>query len=194
MSIVRRLFKINQQNIDSDFLDCYKKFKKNKIIFIDLGCRGENPNLWPTKGLDIHYVGIDASKDVIDNLVSKYKYYSGNVRAEFFQAVVSNNTEKQIFATSPEGMTDGLVINNPEDNIDSKDITLKKVNPVLLRNILNDTAVNLNSRDAIKILKIDIEGNSSLIVEDFNLMKKFDIILAEILPQLKRQFSTIILN
>ena len=190
MSIIRRLLKFNQKKIDSDFLNCYEKYKTKNIIFIDLGCRGENPKLWPKRGLDIHYVGIDASKEVIDDLTYKYKNYSGNVKAKFIQAIVSNNTDKQVFASSPEGMTDGLVITNPEDNINSKDITLKTVQPVLLRDIISDIGVNLDLKGAIKILKIDIEGNSSFIVNDDDLMMKFDIVLAELLPQLKRQFST----
>ena len=44
MSILRRLLRINLNKIDSDFILLSKRFKNEKLLFIDLGCRGENPN------------------------------------------------------------------------------------------------------------------------------------------------------
>ena len=103
---------------------------------------------------------------------------------------MSNNNREQIFASSSEGMCDGIVIDKPEDNISAKDITLKKVNPVTLKSLLKDNEDLLNDENIIKILKIDIEGNSSAIVEDKLLTGKFDVVLAETLPLLKNQYST----
>lgn len=190
MALLRKLFRINLVKIDSDFILLSKKFKNKKLLFVDLGCRGENPKHWNRKGNYIKYVGIDASEKVIQDLKNKYNYYSGNVDASFINAIVSNNDKEQIFASSSEGMCDGLVIDKPEDNINDKDITLTKVKPVKLQSLLKDYENLLDDPNIIKILKIDIEGHSSSIVDDKILIGKFDIVLAEILPLLKNQYST----
>lgn len=194
MSLLRRLLRINLKKIDSDFVSSCKRFQNKDIVFVDLGCRGENPKYWFETKHSIKYLGIDASEKVINDLKNKYNKYSGNIVAFFKCAIVSNNNEEQTFATSTEGMCDGIVIDRPEDNISAKDINLKKVKPISLASVLYEYKdYLLNSDDVLKILKIDIEGNSSSIVDNKELVGKFDIVLAEILPQLKNQFSTMTL-
>ncbi len=190
MSLLGRLFRIKIKKIRSDFLTISSKYSGKKIIFVDLGCRGESTKFWPKKGPYLKYIGIDASESVINELKKNYSTYSGNVDASFINAIVSNNNSEQLFASSSEGMTDGLVIDNPKDNINVNDIYLKKVHPISLKLLLKEFDDDLNMKDAIKVLKIDIEGNSSSIVDDYNLIKKFDIVLAEVLPRIKNQFKT----
>lgn len=190
MGLLKRLLRIKIKSIRSDFLTLSSRYKEKKIIFVDLGCRGESPIYWPKKGKYMKYIGIDASENVINELTKSYESYSGNVDATFINAIVSNNNSEQLFASSSEGMTDGLVIDKPSDNINVNDILLKKVKPISLELLLKDFHQLLNMKDAIKILKIDIEGNSASIVDDQSLVKKFDLVLAEILPNLKNQFKT----
>lgn len=191
MSLLRRLLRINLKKIDSDFVSSCKRFKNKDIFFVDLGCRGEDPKYWFETKDSIKYIGIDASEAVINELKSKYKKYSGNIIAFFKCAIVSNNTAEQTFATSSEGMCDGIIIDRPADNISAKDINFKKVKPISLASVLHEYEDYLmNKNHVLKILKIDIEGNSSSIVDNKELVGQFDIVLAEILPQLKNQFAT----
>ena len=193
MAILRRLLKINLNKIDSDFIALAKRFENNKLLFIDLGCRGENPKYWPKDSQYIKYIGIDASDTVIKDLEKKYFNYKGNVDASFINAIVSNNNSEQIFATSYEGMTDGIIIENDYSNISLKDRKSRKVRPVSLVSVLNKFKDFLNDENLLKIIKIDIEGNSSSIVDDKELIRNFDIVLAELLPQLKKQYYTMTL-
>ena len=87
---------------------------------------------------------------------------------------------------------DVLKRNQMAKSLNQDILNYKTVKPVLLSDILRDIGENLDLKGAIKILKIDIEGNSSFVVNDYDLMMKFDIIFAEILPQLKRQFSSML--
>ena len=193
MAILRRLLRINLNKIDSDFISLAKRFENNKLLFIDLGCRGENPKYWPKDSQYIKYIGIDASDIVIKDLEKKYFNYKGNVDASFINAIVSNNNSEQIFATSYEGMTDGIIIENDYSNISLKDRKSRKVRPVSLVSVLTKFKDFLNDEKLLKILKIDIEGNSSSIVDDKELIRHFDIVLAELLPQLKKQYYTMTL-
>ena len=193
MSILRRLLRINLNKIDSDFISLAKRFENNKLLFIDLGCRGENPKYWPKDSKYIKYIGIDASNAVIKDLERKYYHYKGNVDASFINAIVSNNNSEQIFASSYEGMTDGIIVENDYSNISVKDRKLRKVNPISLFSVLSEFKDFLNDENLLKIIKIDIEGNSSSIVDDKELIRNFDIVLAELLPQLKKQYYTMTL-
>ena len=193
MAILRRLLRINLNKIDSDFISLAKRFENNKLLFIDLGCRGENPKYWPKDSQYIKYIGIDASDTVIKDLENKYFNYKGNVDASFINAIVSNNNSEQIFATSYEGMTDGIIIENDYSNISLKDRKSRKVRPVSLVSVLNKFKDFLNDEKLLKVLKIDIEGNSSSIVDDKELIRNFDIVLAELLPQIKKQYYTMTL-
>ena len=193
MAILRRLLRKNLNKIDSDFISLAKRFENNKLLFIDLGCRGENPKYWPKDSQYIKYIGIDASDTVIKDLEKKYFNYKGNVDASFINAIVSNNNSEQIFATSYEGMTDGIIIENDYSNISLKDRKSRKVRPVSLVSVLNKFKDFLNDEKLLKVLKIDIEGNSSSIVDDKELIRNFDIVLAELLPQLKKQYYTMTL-
>ena len=174
MAILRRLLKINLNKIDSDFISLAKRFENNKLLFIDLGCRGENPKYWPKDSKYIKYIGIDASNSVIKDLEKKYFNYKGNVDASFINAIVSNNNSEQIFATSYEGMTDGIIIENDYSNISLKDRKSRKVRPVSLVSVLNKFKDFLNDVKLLKVLKIDIEGNSSSIVDDKELIRNFE--------------------
>ena len=193
MAILRRLLRINLNKIDSDFILLSKRFKNKKLLFIDLGCRGENPKYWPKDSKYIKYIGIDASNSVIKDLERKYFNYKGNVDASFINAIVSNNNSEQLFASSYLGMTDGIIIENDYSNISAKDIKIRKVKPVSLVSLLNKFMNFLNDDKFLKILKIDIEGNSSSIVNDKELIRNFDIVLAELLPQMKKQYHTMTL-
>ena len=90
-------------------------------------------------------------------------------------------------------MTDGLIIENYFNNISAKDITLDKVKPLSLNSVLSKFKDFLYDENLLKIIKIDIEGNSSSIVNDKELIRNFDIVLAELLPQMKKQYYTMTL-
>ena len=90
-------------------------------------------------------------------------------------------------------MTDGLIIDNYFNNISAKDITLDKVKPLSLISVLSQFKDFLYDENLLKIIKIDIEGNSSSIVNDKELIRNFDIVLAELLPQMKEQYYTMTL-
>ena len=63
MAILRRLLKINLNKIDSDFIALAKRFENNKLLFIDLGCRGENPKYWPK---DSQYINIPQAEPLME--------------------------------------------------------------------------------------------------------------------------------
>lgn len=181
------------QEVNSDFLGFLAAHPNKNIIFIDIGCRGEPIENWPTKRTGLAYIGIDADCLEVAKLNHSLLRYKGAIKASFFNTIVSNDGLPRTFARSDVGMTDRLIEASEAQSYVENGWRVSVERSETLEVIVERVLSQFSSKNSLVVLKIDVEGWSHDVISNKVSLSRFSYVICEFLPNMPMQFKTMAL-